>query len=103
MGFIMIDQSAKLRWTQDEAIAYECAREAISDMLTIQRARLADEKAKLSPDVEFIGKLEKRTMSLELKRYRLRLKDHAKIAKIRKNYGAIIRKEFAKSETIAAE
>lgn len=93
----MTIQPVEPRWTGEEALAYVCARAAISDMLTMERSFLADEKANNQPNNELINQLEKRIIELEIERYNLCVKDADEIAKIRKEYGAIIRDWYAKT------
>jgi len=44
------------QWTQDEAIAFECARECITDLMGIQSGLLCEEENKPSPDQASIDK-----------------------------------------------
>ncbi len=39
-------------WTQQEAVAYECARECITDMMAICTDQIADESRKDAPDTD---------------------------------------------------
>lgn len=79
------------KWTQDEAIAFECARECITDLMGIYHTAIADEEEKATPNLEKIAKYEAITMRLAQERANLSLTDHEKIVKIRKEYGARIR------------
>lgn len=79
------------RWTQDEAIAFECARECITDVMGICSAEIAEEEAKTLPSQSRIEALEARLHVLSQERAELSLKDHEKIAMIRAKYGAYIR------------
>ena len=45
------------QWTQDEAIAFECAREVIADMMAIQTGQIADEGNKAAPDAGRLASL----------------------------------------------
>lgn len=79
------------RWTQEEAIAFECARECITDMMAICSGRIADEVAKPQPDAERIASLRAERSKLSQELGALHVGDQADIASIRANYGAIIR------------
>lgn len=88
------------KWTQDEAIAFECARECITDMIGICSSAIFAEKEKAFPDQDQIEKLEARMFELVGERRDLRLKDHDPIAKIRAEYGAYIRAYRNRSRVI---
>ena len=79
------------KWTQDEAINYECARECITDLMGIYSGAIADERAQALPDESKIADLLTSRTSLAHERMSLRLKDHDRIAEIRSVYGARIR------------
>jgi len=78
-------------WTQDEAIAYECARECITHMVAICSAELWDEEHKPAPDAGRIARIEAELIRLAGERRALHLDQHAEIARIRAEYGALIR------------
>ncbi|MFT4242567.1 MAG: hypothetical protein QM569_09800 [Acidovorax sp.] len=40
------------KWTQTEAVAFECAREVITDLRAIRTGQIADESSKEHPDAE---------------------------------------------------
>ena len=90
-------------WTQDEAIAFEVAREAINHVMSICTSEIADEKRKADPDAAIVARLEARITSLHQERTALRLKDHAEIARIRKEYGAVVRAWNRRQDLLAAE
>lgn len=73
-------------WTQDEAIAFECARECITHMIAICTGELHDD-----PSDERRAELVAERGRLLGEQRTLRLKDHAEIARIRTEYGAAIR------------
>jgi hypothetical protein len=105
-----MDQTAKQSaadqqplWTQDEAIAFEVAREAINHVMSICTSEIADEERKPEPDIAIIARLETRLTSLHRERTALRLKDHAEIARIRKEYGAFVRAWNTRQDLLAAE
>jgi predicted transcriptional regulator len=105
-----MDQTAKQSaadqqplWTQDEAIAFEVAREAINHVMSICTSEIADEERKPEPDTAIIARFETRLTSLHRERTALRLKDHAEIARIRKEYGAFVRAWNTRQDVLAAE
>lgn len=81
----------KPKWTQDEAIAFECARECINDMIGICSSEIADEEEQEHPNQVKIAEIEARRFALAIERCNLTLKDQKQIARVRKEYGAWIR------------
>lgn len=79
------------KWTQDEAINFECARDCITDLMGIYSGAIDDEETAASPDKDKISELLAVRSSLARERMALRLKDHDRIAEIRSTYGAKIR------------
>jgi len=79
------------QWTQDEAIAYECAREAITHLRAILTSEIHDESKKLEPNAQRIEKLEAESTQLFHERANLSVEDHVQISRIRREYGARIR------------
>ena len=90
------------QWTQDQAIAFECAREVITDMMAICTGRIADERTKKSPDTELIATLRADRSRLHQERTALHVTDDANVARIRAEYGAIVRAWRAEHHAIAA-
>ncbi len=88
----------ELKWTQDEAIAFECAREVISDMISIQTGKIANEAEKAQPDAVRIDRLRAERVRLFYERTELRLLDHVRIAQVRAEYGAKVRAWRAQPE-----
>lgn len=76
---------------QEEAVAFECARECISDMMAIYSGRLAEEEAKPQPDCQQIELMRTERSRLARERSELRLHDHANVARIMNEYGAAVR------------
>jgi hypothetical protein len=89
-------------WTQDEAIAFEVAREAINHVMSIYTSAIADQERRPEQDTAIIASLEARLTSLHRERTALRLKDHAEIARIRKEYGAFVRAWNTRQDLLAA-
>jgi len=78
-------------FTQDEAIAYECACECTTHLRAIYTSELYND----SPSPERRAALELEQSRLHEERRTLRVKDHDKIARIRSDYGAMIRADLA--------
>ena len=84
------------KWTQDEAIAYECACECITDLMGIYTGQIAYEKRKDAPDAEKMGEMRAARTKLAQERAALHVADHTNIVRIRTEYGAIVRAWRAK-------
>lgn len=79
-------------WTQDEAIAFECARECITHMIAICTGELHENPSnERHPSNERRAELVAERDRLAKEQRTLRLKDHAEIARIRSEYGSLIR------------
>jgi hypothetical protein len=78
-------------WTQEEAVAFECARECITDMMAICTGRIADESHKEIPDADRLAALRAERSRLAQERASLHVHDHAAVVRIRAEYGAVIR------------
>ena len=74
-------------WTQDQAIAFEAARECIGHLIAIRISELHTG----SPAPERAADLEAELARLQAGRQELRLKDEANIVRIREQYGAQVR------------
>jgi len=79
------------KWTQDQAIAFECAREVITDMMAIQTALIVTETEKINPDLEYLIDLRTKRSKLAIERSGLHVDEEGKINQIRGQYGAIVR------------
>jgi hypothetical protein len=79
-----------MKWTQEEAIAFECARECITDIMAICSGQLAEEKASTAPDAVRVRSLETELARLAQERAGLRGTQTAEIARIRASYGKVI-------------
>lgn len=79
------------KWTQSEAIAFECAREVITDLHAILTGQIVEECSKPQPDAERLISLSAERSRLFQERAGLRVKDHAEIARVRAEYGALVR------------
>ena len=90
------------QWTQTEAVAYECAREVITDLMAIQTGQIAEESSKPHPDAARIADLRAERSRLFRERADLRVNDSAEVARIRAEYGALVRSWRADRQPIAA-
>lgn len=79
------------QWTQDEAIAFECACEAITDMMAIHTGQITDEANKAEPDAGRVASLRAERSRLSQERLALHVDNQDEVARIRTKYGAIIR------------
>jgi hypothetical protein len=77
-------------WTQDEAIAFECAREVITHLMAIYSSQIADEASKTMPNTDRLASLRAERSRLAQERLTLHVHDHADVARIRTDYGTII-------------
>jgi hypothetical protein len=90
------------QWTQSEAIAFECAREVMTDLQAILTGQIAEESRKKHPDAERLEELRAERSRLFLERSELTLKDHAAVARIRAEYGEQVRAWRAGRQAVAA-
>lgn len=81
----------KPKWTQDEAIAFECARECITHMMAICSEAIADDETRGKPDNNRLSTLEARLSELAKERAELTITDQDRIAVIRTEYGGHVR------------
>lgn len=78
------------RWTQSEGIAFECAREAITDIIAIRTEQITQESNKPKPDLLLLAKLRSKRTRLVQKRTVLHVEQQDKISRIRKRYGKVV-------------
>jgi hypothetical protein len=79
------------RWTQDQAIAYECARELIGHLMAIKSEQIEQGLGKVTPDQERIEALRLERSVLHQERNALHVTDDAQVERARREYGAAIR------------
>lgn len=75
-------------WTQEQAIAFECARETITDLMAILTEQMAG--AGTPPDAD-VDALKQQRARLAAERDQLRAGDVAKVARINAEYGEVVR------------
>jgi hypothetical protein len=88
MDVILIE---KLKWTQEEAISFEAAKDCIGHWIAIHSEQIFDEKNKDFPDLFILKKLTDERSRLCDERREMPFDDPEKIAFIRHYYGALIR------------
>lgn len=80
-----------MTWTLQNSIAYECAREALSDVIGIQMAKIYQVEAQGASGVQEIERLRAEVDALVARRRELQPDDLAAIEEIRQTCGAIVR------------
>ncbi|GHT99902.1 hypothetical protein FACS1894154_07950 [Betaproteobacteria bacterium] len=80
-----------LTWTQEEAVAFECAREVITHLMAIHTRQIHEERNKRVPDLNRVEQLLAERSRLFQEQKNLHVQDSNKVARIRREYGAIIR------------
>ncbi|MCL2716203.1 MAG: hypothetical protein FWD68_16965 [Alphaproteobacteria bacterium] len=83
------------KWTQDQAIAYECACDCITDLRGILTAQIYEESARPRPDSERLACLQAERSRLFHERAALCVTDDAAVARVRAEYGAWFRCLYA--------
>ena len=78
-------------WTQEQAIAFESARECITDLAGIYTGLIDVARRQAVPDEARIRSLQARRSTLVQERAALRLQDEARIMEVRQTYGAQIK------------
>ncbi len=91
------------KWTQNEAVAFECAREVITDLRAILTGQIAEESGKEHPDAERLATLRAERSRLFHERAGLHVKDQATVARVRAEYGACVRSWRAGHQATPAE
>lgn len=79
------------QWTQDDAINFECAREAITDLMGIQSGEIQLEENKPKPDQARIDGFKSELSRLFKERAALTVSNQAELTRVRSEYGVIIR------------
>jgi len=85
------EEAMRANWTQDEAVAFECAGELITHMMAIYSAQIHKETQKESPDPALIATWRQARSRLFQEKRNLHVNDQDKIAQVRAEYGAAIR------------
>jgi len=90
----IIHQLAKNQplWTQEEAIAFESARETLGHMIAICSTLIDEEEALPIPDLQRIAELEKKQDQFLQERLALHVDSKAEIIRIRLEYASKIKR-----------
>lgn len=78
-------------WTQDEAVAFESARECITDWISVLISQIHQELSQTTADARRISELEDECTRLHAERSGLRVGDADRIAYVRAKYGTLVR------------
>jgi hypothetical protein len=78
------------RWSHEQGVAYECAKECLSHLMALCSERIAAEGAKPEPDEKRVQALEADLLAMGCERRELGLFDAEHIAEIRRQYGGWI-------------
>jgi hypothetical protein len=78
-------------WTQEEAVAFECAREYLSDIIGIYSHELSGQEAPDALSEDRARWLQAEIARLAELRRQLHVKDHDQVAEVRSVYGALWR------------
>lgn len=79
------------KWTQEQAVAFEAARECIGEVMAICAAELHTEESQAAPDACCLQALHADLASLGAERAALRVDDSDHIERVRGVYGARLR------------
>jgi len=91
------------KWTQDQAIAYEAALEAINDMIAGYSEQIALEQDSPTPNAARIAWLEMRTDQATEIMHSLNVEDTANVRQVLTEYSAMVRaRDAAEAVAIAA-
>jgi len=79
------------QWTQDQAVAFECARECIVELMAICSAELGDLDGQVDVCADHVNRQEQRLADLAAELRQLHLADTDNIERIRRDYGRQVR------------
>jgi hypothetical protein len=79
-------------WTQEQAVQYEVAREAIAALMAFRSQWIFDEEAKPSPDHAAIERWDAESAALAAELRGLDVRDDERVARICREYGAQIKR-----------
>lgn len=80
-----------MKWTQDEAVDFETAREVITNLMAIQSRQIEEERQKDVPDQKRMTELHDYRARLADEQTKLHINEPAKIARILEDYGPVVR------------
>lgn len=84
------------KWTQDQAIAFESARECIVHMMAICSGEIGELESRAEPDERAIHSAEERLSELAGQLRTLRLHDEERVSWVRREYGRQVREHLAR-------
>ena len=91
MDNLLAGENIMQKWTQDEAIDFECAREVITDLRAILATQIYEESNKEQPDAEKLEQLYAESSRLFRERADLHVTDHENVMRVLARYGAQVR------------
>lgn len=80
-----------MKWTQEQAIAFESARECITALMAVYTAALSKEEGGPSPRPAVVEELNEKIANLFRERARLQPTDVEAVARVRTVYGPMVR------------
>jgi hypothetical protein len=83
------------KWTQDQAVAYECARDCITHLMSCYSALIEDGLRRDIAPLE-LDAYEREIKRLAQERQELRVHDDVAIERIRKEYGQLVKEMSAR-------
>jgi hypothetical protein len=89
-------------WSQAQAVAFEAARECLSEVMAICSAELYREEAQSAPNAERVKLLRAELASLGAERAALRVDEADRVATVRAVYGARVRQYRSQQHRQAA-
>ena len=84
-------ENASMTWSLQNSVAYECAREALTDVIGIRMAQIYEAEARGAAGAEQLERLQAEVQALVERRRELMPEDLDAIAEIRQTCGAIVR------------
>ena len=84
--------SAQAEWTQEQAVQYEVAREAITALIAFRSQWVFDEEGRPSPDHVAIERWNAESAALAAELKGLDVRDHERVARICREYGPEIQR-----------
>ena len=92
---------SEILWSQDQAVALECAHEVISDLIAIRMQEIYATEDKFSPNAHQLAALREQITRLWDERADLKVTDDAAVAAVRANYGQQVRAHRANAQQAA--
>lgn len=84
-----------MQWSQDQAIAFECAREAITELMALRSGEISHESSLSEPNEARLDDLRADRARLGRERAALHVGQDAQVARIRADYGILLRASAA--------